>query len=234
MKILHWEFSNRFENYINTISAEVPLEKVYLGYTTEAPPQLWRSHGLHTYDVNSDKVHILLNKELDTSFAELVAAHEFTHEIMNRRGYPICSGTRPETVDVVTHINSALTDPPVNDFISSFGYDASPLFKPACQFALQDWANMTAFNERNGLDLIYNAVLIFNRSHEMASEEWAAFESLCETKTPKTFDLAKKLIKAHEKYGHSTPEATINAALEWRTAFNTTGLKILTRDGSSF
>jgi hypothetical protein len=233
MKIIKWTFSEKFSNYVTEISKEIPLERVYWGYTNEAPPSLWKSNGLHTYNPETETIIVLLNSNLETDFAELVAAHELAHEVLNRNGYPICMGSRPETVDVVTHINSSLTDPAVNDFIESFGYDTRPLHGPAVQFALEDWTNMPpGRSEVFNLDLIYNAIVIHNRYFEMSPEEWTTFELLCKEKTPKTYELAIKLINIHEKNGHSAPEAVINNAIQWREAFNTTGLKIITRNGT--
>lgn len=212
----------------------VPIANVVWGYTDEAPQPLWAHQGLHSFNPVTGTIHILLNRNLPADIAELVAAHELQHEVLNRRGFPVCGATKPYPVDLVTHINSALTDPPDNDSIAALGYDSAPLYRAAVIMALHDWEKLPIVNEQDDVDLRWNAVVITNRKAQMTPEEWEQFEPLCRIKTPKAYAIANELIRTREHYGISTPQAVIQTAIEWRSVLRIADLIITTRNGATY
>lgn len=231
MNILTWTFSERFGRYLESVARDgVPLERVGWHPMNEGPEGLRDRNGLHHYDHTTDRISIFLNSNLPTELAEVVAAHELAHEVLNRNAYPICTGSAdPAIIDLATHINSALTDPSVNEYIKRFGYDPSPLYMPAVEAALYDWSTQPAGIEFDDINLKYNALVITNRHLQMSSEQWAVLKPLCISKSPKAFAVADVLIGIRSRYGYSSAVATIQTAIEWRSALRISGLLILLR-----
>ncbi len=124
MKVLVYTFSDLFERYLQKVMAETGVAVQF--HNTNELREPFRSDDTMAWS-RDQTLHVYLNPDLSPILAEVLAAHELTHEVLTTEGYPVTRLAKGLEGDagwqnVRSRLMSSILNVVVNRRLDRFGF----------------------------------------------------------------------------------------------------------------
>ncbi len=206
MRVLHWEFSDRFIEYAEWFR-RVSDKRIQFHYTDEHPnPAVHPRQAMVEMQQWYALVYIL--RDIDPSLAEENAAHELTHLALMDMGYcypALKNPHRGQWQPVVNGLLSWTSDVLIDRKLEEFGYDNQE-YKTMVWENTKQHLEMYPRESEPGQEEIFNALGYFYCYHSIEKDQWAELKELYTRVDPSAARLGDMIIDLGSEQDFFNPE----------------------------
>ncbi|MGI5838040.1 MAG: hypothetical protein ACOX8W_00030 [bacterium] len=193
MRVLHWDFSERFIDFWDWFTG-ICRKKIIYRYIDEHPNPVFHGRQGET-EMYPRFVYVYLNREALPELAEENAAHELSHVALFEQGYATVSLRNPrrtEWVPIVIALQSWVSDVLIDRKLLNFGYTNAEYHELIYRSTKE---NLIEYPEpsTNRLDQIGNALGYFYCHNCLPTEKWEDLRQLYRDVDPPVWELGNEL-----------------------------------------
>lgn len=221
MQVLHWTFSNKFEQYYTQCMSEINQEIIW-NYVHNIPNNLYCDYqGAHDPCPGANNFILYLNRDLSTGLAEIIAAHELTHHVLSCQGYPTVALTalgnqNPAWATLSTHLMSSLEDVIIDKLLESVGFIDPTAIKGYNNVKRDLLTKGVIHFPPDGDAIRHNALGFLYLKYALPSGKWKELKTLYHKFQPDVYKMGIKLLKICDSIGFDTSEKCFQCTVAMR------------------
>ncbi len=205
MRVLHWDFSEKYTEFLDWFHT-VSSKRIVYRYIDEHPsPAFHAKQGLA--DIHQFGVYVYLNRGVTPELVEETAAHELSHVAMFDQGfaYPTLRHSyQTEWEPIVRALQSWTSDIIIDRRLLNYGYTNREYYDLLYTGTME---NLRAFPEPmpHRMDQIGNALAYFYCHHSLPTQQWEDLRALYREVDPPVGELGEELIRLGDEMGFLGP-----------------------------
>jgi len=224
MKILRWEFSERFSRYVEWFRSQ-SQKRIRFYYMDEHPNPAFHSRPAMV-DVQNTQAKVYIHRNSSERLAEENAAHELTHLALMDLGYcyPVLTDQKGQDwQQVADGILSWTADVLIDAKLEEFGYDNK-------EYQNMVWENTMKHLElypqesKPGAEEIFNALGYFYCYKSVDQSQWQAMQESYEKVDPTAYHLGETIIQLSEEQEYDDSPGYCRFLIKIRDAMGLMGM----------
>lgn len=186
MQVLHWSFSPVFARYYSD-SIKATGRQPSFGYIDDVHvPEIQHLGAVHLPKPGEPAFSVLLRRDLEQDVAEVSAAHEIAHELMQVKGFPMVV-SMPEYMSFLGPIASlysgVISHLWIRDHLRQYGLCEKTVISKKVDMWLT-WLSAPDWREplRHNVQFECDALYILDIAQNASSQDWSRLEPVARQK----------------------------------------------------
>ncbi len=194
MQVLHWNFSEKFDNYLAWYRT-ASRHEVDFFYTESHPNPAIHSRQAMV-EISRKRAHVFINRSINRDLAEENAAHELTHIALVNLGYcyPVVKGmTGGPWQQLANALLTWTADVVIDRKLEDFGY-TNHEYKQMVWENTVEHLKLYPRESEPGPEAIFNALGYFYCHHSVNAAQWHEMQAIYQEVDPPVYHLGERII----------------------------------------